>query len=60
MMQGYYTKSKETFFFLLKKAKKEYYQNLDLCNVNNSKKFWKMVEPVFKKQSQHLQHHLFN
>ena len=32
---------------LLRKAKRDYYENLDLGNVNDSKKFWNTVKPVF-------------
>ena len=32
---------------LLKKAKKEYYENLDLHNVTDTRRFWKTVKPVF-------------
>ena len=39
------------FVFSLKKTKKEYYENLDLHNVTDTKRFWKTVKPVFEKQS---------
>ena len=32
---------------LLRKAKRDYYENLDLGNVSDSKKFWNTVKPVF-------------
>ena len=32
---------------LLGKAKRDYYENLDLDKVNNSEKFWNTVKPVF-------------
>ena len=34
-------------FTLLRKTKRDYYENLDLVNVNDSKKFWNTVKPVF-------------
>ena len=36
---------------LLKKAKKEYYQNLDEKNVIDNKKFWKTVKPLLSDKS---------
>ena len=36
-----YKKQRNVCVFLLKRAKKEYYENLDLCNVTDSKKFRK-------------------
>ena len=42
--QSYYTKKQRNVsVFLLKKAKKEYYKNLDLHNVTDTKKVWKTV-----------------
>ena len=32
---------------LLRKAKRDYYENLELGKVNDSKKFWNTVKPVF-------------
>ena len=32
---------------LVRKAKKEYFDNLDLRNVTDNKKFWKTVKPLF-------------
>ena len=43
-----FKKQRNACVFLLKKAKKEYYENLKLCNVIDSKKFWKIVKPVLK------------
>ena len=40
-------KQRNVRVFLLKKAKKEYYENLDLHNVPDTKRFWKTVKPVF-------------
>ena len=42
-----YKKQRNVCVFLLKKAKKNYFENLDLCDVNDNKKFWKTVKPVF-------------
>ena len=42
-----YKKQRNVCVFLLKKAKKEYYENLDLQNVTDTKRFWKTVKPVF-------------
>ena len=36
---------------LLKKAKKEYYQNLDGKNVIDNRKFWKTVKPLLSDKS---------
>ena len=33
---------------LLRKAKRDYYENLELGKVNDSKKFWNTVKPVFR------------
>ena len=49
-----YKKQRNVCVFLLKKAKKEYYENLDLHNVTDTKRFWKTVKPVFEKQSQNM------
>ena len=32
---------------LVRKAKKDYFDHLDLRNVTDSKKFWKIVKPLF-------------
>ena len=32
---------------LLRKARRDYYENLDLGKVNDSKKFWNAVKPIF-------------
>ena len=36
------------FVYLLKKAQKEYYKNLDLQNVTTTQKFWETVKPVYE------------
>ena len=43
-------KNKEMFLFLLKKAQKEYYENLDLQNVTSTQKFWETVKPVYENE----------
>ena len=35
-------------FFLLKKAKKEYYDNLDLYNATDTKDILETIKPVFR------------
>ena len=37
---------------LLKKAKREYYQNLDEKNVIDNDKFWKKVKPLLSNKSE--------
>ena len=39
-------KQRHVCVFLLKKARKEYYKNLDLHNVTDTKTFWKTVKPI--------------
>ena len=41
-----YVKQRNKWVFLLKKAKKQYYQHLDEKNVTDNKKFWKTVKPL--------------
>ena len=36
-------KKQRNICFLLKKAKKQYHENLDLHNVTDTKRFWKTV-----------------
>ena len=43
-----YSKQINVCVFLLKKAKKEYYENFDLHNVADTKRFQKTVKPVFE------------
>ena len=47
----FYVKQRNKSVPLLKKAKKEYYQNLDEKNVIDNKKFWKTVKPLFSDKS---------
>ena len=46
-----YVKQRNKFVSLLKKAKKEFYQNLDEKNVIDNKKFWKTVKPLLSGKS---------
>ena len=46
-----YVKQRNKCVSLLKKAKKEYYQNLDEKNVIDNKKFWKTVKPLLSDNS---------
>ena len=47
----FYVKQRNKSVPLLKKAKKEYYQNLDEKNVIDNKKFWKTVKPLLSDKS---------
>ena len=40
-------KTKTCCVYLLKKAKKDYYENIDISNLTDSNKFWKTVKPIF-------------
>ena len=42
-----YKKQRNVCVYLLKKAKKDYYENADISNLTDSSKFWKMVGPIF-------------
>ena len=42
-----YNKQRNICVSLVKKAKPNYYKNLDLNDINNSKKFWATVKPLF-------------
>ena len=46
-----YVKQRNKCVSLLKKAKKEYYQNLDEKNVINNRKFWKTLKPLLSDKS---------
>ena len=46
-----YPKQRNKCVSLLKKTKKEYYQNLDEKNVIDNKKFWKTVKPLLSDKS---------
>ena len=42
-----YKKQRNVCVYLLKKAKKDYYENIDVSNLTDSNKFWKTVKPIF-------------
>ena len=42
-----YNKQSNICVNLIKKAKRNYYENLDLKDINNNKKFWATVKPLF-------------
>ena len=46
-----YVKQRKKCVPLLKKAKREYYQNLDEKNVKDNEKFWKTVKPLLSNKS---------
>ena len=46
-----YVKQRNKCVSLLKKAKQEYYQNLDKKNVIDNKQFWKTVKPLLSDKS---------
>ena len=45
-----YNKQKNLCVTLLRKSKREYYQNLSVENVCDNKKFWKVVKPLLSNQ----------
>ena len=42
-----YSKQRNLFVTLLRKAKKKYYTSLKMSDINDNKKFWKNVKPIF-------------
>ena len=42
-----YNKQRNICVSLVKKAKRNYYENLDLYDINDNKKFWATVKPLF-------------
>ena len=42
-----YNKQRNICVSLVKKAKRNYYENLDLNDINDNKKFWATVKPLF-------------
>ena len=42
-----YKKQRNVCVYLLKKAKKDYYENIDISNLTDSNKIWKTVRPIF-------------
>ena len=43
-----YNKQRNLCVNLLRKAKRNHYDNLDLNDINDSKKFWTTVKPLFR------------
>ena len=46
-----YKKQRNLCTYLLKKAKKDYYSNLNPKTITDNKKFWKTVKPLFSDKS---------
>ena len=42
-----YNKQRNICVNLLKKAKREYYNNIDIRLLNDNRKFWKCIKPLF-------------
>ena len=42
-----YNKKRNLFVTITRKAKRSYYENLDLKDITDSKKFWATVKPPF-------------
>ena len=42
-----YKKQRNLCTYLLRKAKRNYYSNLNPCKITDNKKFWKIVKPLF-------------
>ena len=42
-----YNKQRNICVSLAKKTKRNYYENLDLNHINDNKKFWVIVKPLF-------------
>ena len=42
-----YNKQRNIYVKMVKKAKKEHYQNISLSEITDNKKFWKTVSPLF-------------
>ena len=42
-----YNKQRNLCVTLLRKAKKKFYTDLKMSNINDNKKFWKNVKPIF-------------
>ena len=40
-------KPRNVYVYLLKKAKKDYYENIDISNLTDSDKFWRTMRPIF-------------
>ena len=46
-----YNKQCNLYISMVKKAKKEHFQNINLSVITDSKKFWTTVNPPFENQS---------
>ena len=42
-----YNEQRNRYATLIRNAKKSHYSNLDIKDVNDNKKFWKIVQPLF-------------
>ena len=42
-----YRKQRNICVYLLRRAKRNYYNDLDLSNVTDNRKFWKTIRPIF-------------
>ena len=42
-----YKKQRNVCVYLLRKAKKDYYENIDISSLTDSIKFWKTAKPIF-------------
>ena len=42
-----YKKQRNVCVYLFKKTEKDYYENIDISNLTDSKKFWKTLKPIF-------------
>ena len=49
-----YKKQRNLCVKLLKKAKREYYSNLDIKQITDNKKFWKNIKPFFSEKQKKL------
>ena len=49
-----YNKQRNLCVKLLKKAKKEYYRNIDIKLLSDSRKFWKNIKPFFSEKQKQL------
>ena len=45
-----YNKQRNICFEMVRKAKKDYYGDLNVRNIGDNKQFWKTVEPFFLEQ----------
>ena len=43
-----YNKQRNLCVNMLKKAKREYYNNIDIKLLNDNRKFWKCLKPLLK------------